>query len=138
MRILPLADELTAPYWAAAGEHRLVIQRCECGRLSHPPVAICPSCHGRVFTWERMSGYGEVYAFTSVCHAVHPVTMGRTPYIIALVALDEGPRMLTNLRGCDAQDVRVGLPVRVIFEDLSDTVSLPQFTPRHSSEDATS
>ena len=138
MRILPLADELTAPYWAAAGEHRLVIQRCECGRLSHPPVAICPACHGRVFTWERMSGYGEVYAFTSVCHAVHPVTMGHTPYTIALVALDEGPRMLTNLRGCDTQDVRVGLPVRVIFEDLSDTVSLPQFTPRHSSEDATS
>ena len=132
MRILPVPDELTAPYWAAAGEHRLVILRCQCGRLSHPPVAMCPACHSREFTWQAMSGYGSVYAFTSVCHAVHPVTIGHTPYLIALVELDEGPRMLTNLRHCEAQDVRVGLPVQVIFEDLSDTVSLPQFAPRDS------
>lgn len=130
MRILPVPDELTAPYWAAAAGHRLVIQQCECGRLSHPPVAVCPECHSRSFQWAPMSGYGSVYAFTSVCHAVHPVTMGHTPYLIALIELDEGPRMLTNLRRCEAHEVRVGLPVQVIFEDLSDTVSLPQFTPR--------
>jgi uncharacterized OB-fold protein len=137
VRILPVPDELTAPYWTAAGEHRLVIQQCECGRLSHPPVAICPVCHSRRFTWPPMSGNGHVYAFTSVCHPVHPVTVGHTPYLIALIELDEGPRLLTNLRHCDAADVRVGLPVRVIFEDLSDTVSLPQFILRRADEDAT-
>jgi hypothetical protein len=84
-----------------------------------------------------MSGYGRVYAFTSVCHAVHPVTVGHTPYVIALTQLDEGPRMLTNLRNCDPQDLRVGLPVQVIFEDVSDTLSLPQFTPRRPGREAT-
>ncbi len=137
MRILPVPDELTAPFWTAASEHRLVIQRCECGRLSHPPVAICPVCHSQRFTWQPMSGSGQVYAFTSVCHAVHPVTVGHTPYIIALVELAEGPRMLTNLRGCEAGGVRVGLPVQVIFEDLTDTLSLPQFTPQIGDQEAT-
>ncbi|MGH2896886.1 MAG: Zn-ribbon domain-containing OB-fold protein [Solirubrobacteraceae bacterium] len=137
MRILPVPDELTAPYWAAAREHRLVIQQCECGRLSHPPVAVCPMCHRRRFTWQPMRGYGRVYAFTSVCHAVHPVAVGHTPYVIALIELDEGPRMLTNLRNCAAHDVCVGLPVQVIFEDVSDTLSLPQFTPRRTSGEET-
>jgi len=138
MRILPVPDEVTAPFWAAAAEHRLVIQQCQCGRLSHPPVAICPECRRHTFTWLPMSGYGTVYAFTTVCHAVHPVTVGRTPYVIALIALDEGPRMLSNLRRCDAEEVRVGLPVQVIFEELSDTVWLPQFTPRRDGgEEAT-
>lgn len=136
MRILPAPDELTAPYWAAAAEHRLVIQRCQCGRLAHPPVAICPVCYGRRFTWEQMSGHGHVYAFTCVCHPVHPVTIGHTPYLIALVELHEGPRILANLRGCAPEDVQVGLPVEVMFEDLSDTVSLPQFTRRRIEPEA--
>ncbi len=131
MRILPAPDELTAPYWAAARQHRLVVQRCSCGRLSHPPVASCPACHGRAFTWEQMSGAGAVHAFTWVSHSVHPVSAGHTPYILALVELSEGPRILTNLRDCAPADARVGLPVRVLFEDVSDTIALPQFTPRH-------
>jgi uncharacterized protein len=130
MRILPAPDELTAPYWNAAREHRLVIQRCACGRLSHPPVVSCPACHGGAFTWEPMSGDGEVYAFTWVSHSVHPASAGQTPYILVLVELAEGPRVLTNLRHCAPEDVRVGLGVRVLFEDISDTVTLPQFAPR--------
>ncbi len=131
MRILPAPDELTAPYWEAAREHRLIIQRCSCGRLSHPPVASCPTCHESTFAWERMSGEGEVYAFTWVSHSVHPVSTGQTPYILALVQLAEGPRILTNLRHCAPDDAYVGLPVSVLFEDVSDTIALPQFAPRH-------
>jgi uncharacterized protein len=130
MRILPVADELTAPYWAAAREHRLVIQRCRCGRLFHPPVVSCPECAGATLTWKQVSGDGQVYAFTRVEHPVHPVMTGHTPYIVVLVELAEGPRILTNLRHCDPSAVHVGLPVRVLFEDVSETVSLPQFAPR--------
>ena len=137
MKILPAPNELTAPYWEAAREHRLVVQRCVgCGRLSHPPLVSCPACHGSAFTWDPMSGDGEVYAFTWVSHSVHPVSAGRTPYILVLVELAEGPRILTNLRGCAPEDVRVGLSVRVSFEDVSDTISLPQFTPRDLSHGA--
>lgn len=130
MRIVPQPDELTAPYWAAAREHRLVIQRCACGRLSHPPVASCPDCHSSTFTWETMSGRGSVYAFTWVNHSVHPVSAGQTPYIVVLVELEEGPRILTNLRDCSVEDVHVGLEVQVRFEDLTDEIGLPQFAPR--------
>jgi uncharacterized protein len=79
-----------------------------------------------------MSGDGSVYAFTRVEHSVHPVSAGQTPYILALVELSEGPRILTNLRHCAPEGARVGLPVRVLFEDISDTVALPQFSPRLS------
>jgi hypothetical protein len=77
-----------------------------------------------------MSGDGVVHAFTWVNHSVHPVSAGRTPYILVLVELSEGPRILTNLRHCAVEDVRVGLAVHVLFEDVSDTITLPQFTPR--------
>jgi uncharacterized OB-fold protein len=132
MRILPAANELTAPYWEAARRHRLVVQRCSCGRLSHPPVASCPACHGGALRWEEMSGEGLVHAFTWVNHSVHPVSTGHTPYILVLVELSEGPRILTNLRHCTPEAVHVGLPVRVLFEDISNTVTLPQFAPRDS------
>lgn len=134
MKIVPEPNELTAPYWSAAHERRLVIQRCECGHLSHPPVASCPVCHASAFTWAQMSGRGKVYAFTWVNHSVHPVSAGAVPYIIVLVELEEGPRILTNLRNCDVQDVRVGLPVQVLFEDVSDTIALPQFEPAPGGE----
>lgn len=134
MKILPAADELTAPYWTAARERRLVIQRCECGRLAHPPVASCPRCHSTRLTWSQMSGRGTVYAFTVVHHSVHPATASAIPYVIALVELDEGPRILTNLRDYDPENVRVGLPVQAIFEDVDETVTLPQFAPATTEE----
>ncbi|MGH8981135.1 MAG: Zn-ribbon domain-containing OB-fold protein [Acidimicrobiales bacterium] len=130
MNVLPVPDELTAPYWDAAREHRLAVQRCACGRLAHPPVARCPACAGNVFTWPETSGRGAVYAFTVVHHSVHPVSTGKTPYVIALVELEEGPRIVTNIRGCAPEEVRVGMPVHVVFEDVDDSVTLPQFAPR--------
>lgn len=130
MRIIPRPDELNGPYWQAAAEHRLVVQRCRgCGRLGHPPVASCPSCHASAFDWPTMSGRGTVHTFTIVHHSVHPVTAGSLPYVLVLVELEEGPRVLTNLRGVRPEDVEVGMPVEVLFEDLDDGVSLPQFRP---------
>lgn len=130
MNVLPIPNDLTAPYWEAAREHRLAIQRCACGRLAHPPVARCPVCAGAEFTWPTMSGQGTLYAFTVVHHSVHPVTAGATPYVIALVELDEGPRLVTNLRGCPVEEARIGMPVEVLFEDVDPAITLPQFGPR--------
>jgi uncharacterized OB-fold protein len=79
-----------------------------------------------------MSGRGTVYAFTIVNHSVHPVSAGAIPYVLVLVELDEGPRILTNLRHCDIGDVRVGMSVEVLFDDLTETIGLPQFAPNHS------
>jgi hypothetical protein len=76
-----------------------------------------------------MSGRGHVHAFTIVEHSVHPVTRGQTPYVLALTELAEGPRVLTNLRGCEPGAVRIGMEVEVRFEDLDSRATLPQFTP---------
>ena len=136
MRIVPVPDELTAPYWAAAGEHRLAVQRCEsCGRLAHPPVARCPACHGDTFAWPAMSGRGRLHTYTVATHSVHPVSEGHTPYVIALVELEEGPRILTNLRGIEPDAVRVGMELQVTFEDVGDGLALPQFVPTGGAED---
>lgn len=76
-----------------------------------------------------MCGRGTVHTFTIVHHSVHPVTAGSLPYVLVLVQLDEGPRVLTNLRDAQPDRVHVGMPVEVIFEDLNDAITLPQFRP---------
>ena len=76
-----------------------------------------------------MGGHGRVHTFTIVHHSVHPVTADALPYVLALVELDEGPRLLTNLRAVRPEDVRVGMAVQVLFEDLGDGIALPQFQP---------
>jgi uncharacterized OB-fold protein len=134
MRIVPGIDELTTPYWQAASEHRLVMQYCgHCGFTGYPPVPRCPRCHGGQLTWREVSGRGTVHSFTVVHHSVHPVTANALPYVLVLVSLDEGPRMLTNLRDCAAEEVRVGLEVEVTFEDLGGGIGLPQFRPAGAS-----
>lgn len=130
MKIIPRPDELTAPYFEAAAEGRLAIQRCSgCGRLHHTPVVSCPGCHGDAFEWPSMSGRGTLFTYTVVQHSVHPVTVGAIPYIIALVELEEGPRVLANLRDVAPEDAHIGLPVEVFFEELDEETKLPQFRP---------
>lgn len=127
MRILPTPDELSAPYWEAASEHRLVMQHCEeCGYAGYPPLPRCPTCHGPL-AWKEVSGKGIVHSFTIVHHSVHPVTADSMPYALVAVELDEGPRMLTNLRESSLEDLKVGARVEVLFEDLAEGIGLPQF-----------
>ena len=130
MRILPGVSDLTAPYWRAARQHRLDLQRCGgCGRLQHPPGPSCERCHSSELEWSTMSGRGEVYSFTVVHHSVHPVTAGHLPYVVALVELEEGPRLVANIGRCPIDQVRIGLPVTVCFDDLGEEITLPQFEP---------
>ena len=95
----------------------------------HPPRPVCPRCHGRDLGWERTSGTGTVVSYT-VNHQRWIPTM-EVPYVIALVELAEqaGLRLTTNLVGCAPDDVRIGMPVRVRFEPVSDEIALPLFEP---------
>jgi uncharacterized OB-fold protein len=76
-----------------------------------------------------VSGRGRIYTYTVVYHATHAAMVDKVPYISALVQLEEGPRVLTNLRNCVEQDVQVGMPVSLIFEELTPEITLPQFEP---------
>lgn len=93
---LPLEDAVTAPWWAATRERRLLVQRCgTCGRAQHYPRPLCTTCHGEALVFTQASGRGTVHSATSVTRPPHPDLAA--PYVIALVDLAEGPRLLTRL-----------------------------------------
>lgn len=124
----PVAGPDTRFFWDGAKEGELRIQRCaDCGALRHPPGPMCPHCHSAERDHTVASGRGIVHSYV-VNH--HPPTSGRTPpYVVALVELDEGVRMVGNVLDCPPQDVRIGMPVRVTFERRDDGLVLPQWAP---------
>lgn len=130
MAIRPVPGELTSTYWAHAKRHELVVQGCEpCGWIWHPPLPRCPHCHTAELNWYPVSGRGTVYTFTVVTHATHVLLAGRIPYVVAIVELAEGPKMVANIHRCVPERVHIGLPVRVIFEEITEEITLPQFVP---------
>jgi uncharacterized OB-fold protein len=130
MAIIPAITDLTKPYWENARAGRLVTQRCRsCGRIWHPPLPACPHCHSTDIGWREVRGDGTVYTFTVVRHATHAALADRVPYVVAIVELAEGPRLVTGITGCAPGDVRVGMPVRACFREVADGVTLPYFEP---------
>lgn len=130
MAIIPGPTDLTRPYWDAAREGRLVVQECrDCGRIRHPPLPACPDCHGTDLGWRETSGRGTVYTYTVVRHPTHVALADAIPYVVALVELAEGPRLVTALTGCPPEAVTVGMPVRVLFRPITTEITLPLFEP---------
>lgn len=129
-RLIPPVSELARPFWEAARQHRLVIQHCAgSGKHVFPPRAHSP-WGGGPLTWSEVSGRGSVYTYTIAHRPPHPVFAELCPLVVAIVELEEGPRMMTNLINCDPADLRVGMPVRVAFEAIEDSdISLPVFEP---------
>jgi uncharacterized protein len=126
-------DELTAPFWNAAREGRLVIQRCkECRAWQHPPGPICRSCYSTDLEFAELSGRGVLYSFTVTHHAVVPGFESEVPYIVAVAELEEqrGLRFLANLKDADAGEVQIGLPVQVTFDPAGDGTRLPRLRLR--------
>ncbi|AEI81859.1 hypothetical protein CNE_BB1p04350 (plasmid) [Cupriavidus necator N-1] len=125
----PKVSSLNAPYWegTAVGELRLRhCQKCEAlFRFTHPR---CPCCWSDDLDWKRARGKGTVATFTVVHVAPFPAMESSVPYILALVDLEEGVRMMCNIVLCDPLEARIGMAVSVAFEDR-DGISLPQFKP---------
>ncbi|HZP41192.1 MAG TPA: OB-fold domain-containing protein [Candidatus Binatia bacterium] len=127
---LPALEPETAHFWRACRAGRLEILHCgTCGWWIHPPRPVCPRCRGRALAWEGVSGRGTVVSYTVNAKAWIPDMP--TPYVIGLVELVEQAnlRLTTNLVGCAPDAVRIGMPVRVVFEPASDEIALPHFTP---------
>jgi uncharacterized OB-fold protein len=126
-RPAPRPDPESAPYWAATLEGRLVVQRCTaCGHSQLYGRAHCLACRGPV-EWVEASGRGTVYSFTVIRQNFSRSFKHLLPYVVALVDLEEGPRLMTNIVGCDPADVTIGSGVHVRFESVSDEAALPLF-----------
>lgn len=119
----------TAPWWDAAAEGRLLIQRCTaCGHTQHYPRALCRSCWSEDLEWIDASGKGTIWTFTVVHKPGHPAWAAAAPYTIALVELEEGPRMMSNIVGCAPEAVSVGVAVECEFStEPGDPQPLPRF-----------
>jgi uncharacterized OB-fold protein len=129
-RPVPVPDPESAPYWDAVNAERLVVQRCtRCGNHQLYPRPHCIRCRGPV-EWVEANGRGTVYSFTVIRQNFSRSFKHLIPYVVALVDLDEGPRLMTNIVGCAPDEVRIGMPVRATFERVTDDASLPLFTAR--------
>ena len=130
MKMMPAVSPETAEYWAACKRRELVVQRCSsCGMHQFYPRVLCTGCSARTLEWVRASGRGAVKSYTVVRRAVSEAYVAEVPYVVALIALEEGPTMMSNVVGCDPESVRIGMPVQVVFEDWSETVTVPKFAP---------
>jgi uncharacterized OB-fold protein len=126
-RPAPIPDPESVPFWEATLSGRLLVQRCpSCGQAQLYARALCLACHGPV-AWEEAAGTGTVYSYTVIRQNPSRSFRHLLPFVVALVDLDEGARVMTNIVGSPPEDVKIGDRVRVKFEPVSDAAALPLF-----------
>jgi uncharacterized protein len=133
-RPVPIPDPDSAPFWEGCRGRELRGQRCAgCGLFRWPPRGVCPRCHSWESTWEVLAGDATVVSFVVVHQATSAAFADAVPYVIARLALDgtdEQMRLTSNIVDCAWEEVAVGMRATVVFEDVTDEVTLPRFRPR--------
>lgn len=128
---LPEITPVMAPFWEAARRHELVVQRCRgCGTRRFPARDICSRCLSREADWASVTGRGTVFSFAIMHQVYHPGFADAVPYAVVVVELEEGARMVSNVVDCPVGEIAIGMPVEVVFEDVTGEVTLPKFRPR--------
>lgn len=127
---LPHPNEISQPFWDAAKRHELQVQRCNaCGIHIFYPREACSDCLAADLIWIPVSGKGKLYSYTIAQAPTHPAFADDVPYVIAIVELEEGPHITTNLVGCQPDQVTIGMPVVASFEDVNAEMTLVKFRP---------
>jgi len=127
---IPIVNPWARPFWDAAREGRLIIQKCkECNKNIFYPRIACPYCFSDGLEWVEASGKGTIYSFTVVENNAPSAFIQDMPYVVAIVKLEEGVQMLSNIVGCDTRELKCDTPVEVTFEKLNDEFTLPKFRP---------
>ncbi|HZP46851.1 MAG TPA: OB-fold domain-containing protein [Candidatus Binataceae bacterium] len=127
---LPAVTSLNQPFWEALRRRELRLQRCtRCSRVWFPPSPLCPRCWSREYAWERLSGRGRVNSWVVFHQAYFKSYENDVPYNVAEVELAEGPRLLTNLVEVANDQIRAGMAVEVVFDDVTPEITLAKFRP---------
>ena len=129
---LPQPDPVTQPYWDSLKAHEMQIQRCnDTGKFFFYPRGISPYTLSDNISWEKVSGKGTLYAYTIVQNQRQPGFAEEVPYIVAMIDLEEGPRMMTNLIDIEPtpETVKIGMAVEIVYDDVTDEITLPKFRP---------
>jgi uncharacterized OB-fold protein len=126
----PLSPELTRPFWEAARRHELVMPRCKmCDHLFFYPRSECPRCFSTNLEWMQVSGRGRLHSYTIVQQPANPAFRDDVPYVYAVVQLEEGPRIVSNVVQCDPDTLRVDMPLAAVFDDITPEWTLVKFKP---------
>ena len=123
-------DDLDRPFWEACRRHEFLLQRSSRTGRYHWPAVSDPETGREDMEWVRASGRGVVHTFSIIHHAFRPELAARVPYNVVVVELEEGPFFHANLIDCPNEAIHIGMAVEVVFDDLTDEVTLPRFRPR--------
>ncbi|MBE0415430.1 MAG: Zn-ribbon domain-containing OB-fold protein [Dehalococcoidia bacterium] len=125
---LPQITAETREFWEGCKRHELLIQRCkDCGVYRHYPRLMCPKCGSWNVEWVKVGGRGKVYTWTVAVQPFHPGFFEDVPYAVVIVELEEGVRMVSNIVDCAPEEIYIGMPVEVVFDDVTEEVTLPRF-----------
>jgi uncharacterized protein len=128
---LPVVDADTKPFWDGCRQGKLLLQRCaQCGRVRFPPTHFCPKCNSPAVETIESKGRGRVFSWIVVRHPVpRDIYAAEVPYVVALITLDEGVRIPSNIVGIAPEKVTADMPVRVTFREVTPEITLPVFEP---------
>ena len=125
---LPVPNLDNQEFWDKCRESQLVLRRCkECESFSHPPRPNCPYCASDNLEWVPSRGRGKVYTFVITRQPVSRALVGRVPWAVVEIELEEGVRLISNLVDCDPEAIEIGMDVEVVFEKVNDEITLPKF-----------
>ncbi len=125
---LPTIDDMNRPFWEGAKNNELKMQRClDCGHIRYPINHICTNCLSEDAEWINLSGRGSIFSYVVFYQLYNQAFKEDIPYNVALVQLDEGPRMFGNIVGCANDDAKVGDRVEVVFDPVTEDVTIPRF-----------
>lgn len=127
---LPLMTKTSKVFWDGCKEGKLLYQVCaDCGQYMNLPKIICSNCMSRNLEWKESKGKGKIYMFTTTYAFSPPEFMGALPYTVALIKLDEGPKFMSNIIECDPKELKCDMPVEVVFDKVTEQVTLHKFRP---------
>jgi uncharacterized protein len=130
---LPYVHEETRPFWEGAKRHELWLQKCrDCGEFRFYPRSICPHCLSYDAEWTKVSGKGKLYSFTVSHRPASPQFQEDVPYNVAIIELEAGVRMMSNIIECQNEDLNIDMPVEAVFDDVTPEITLPKFRPARS------
>jgi len=127
---IPVKQPWTEEFWKGTKEHKFLIQHCDdCDINIFYPRKFCPECWGSNFGWIEASGKGKLHTHTVTHHGVEQRFAGDLPFVLALVDMDEGVRVMTRIVNCEHEDLKCDMPVEIVWEDITDDMALYFFQP---------
>jgi uncharacterized OB-fold protein len=127
---IPVPDEISAPFFNGARDGKLMLQYCSaCDGWSFPVRERCPHCFAAKLEWRAASGKGTLYTFAIMHQVMNPGFAGSVPYNVSQIDLAEGVRMISNVVGVDNRDLRIGMQLEAVFDDIGDDIRVPKFRP---------